>query len=100
MIQKITGNPIKALYDTQKAEMLGQVESTGSFGEMLKGSMDKLNQSQLDADSAINGFLKGDITDVHSVMIALQKADMNLRLALQVRSKVIQAYEEIVRMQI
>jgi len=100
MIQKITGNPIKALYDTQKAEMLGQAESTGSFGEMLKGSMDKLNQSQLDADSAINGFLKGDITDVHSVMIALQKADMNLRLALQVRSKVIQAYEEIVRMQI
>jgi flagellar hook-basal body complex protein FliE len=99
-IEKITLNPIRKAYDAQAGKMLGADSTDASFNDLLKGALQDLNQSQLAADAATKGFLSGEVTDVHKVMIALQKADINLRFALQVKNKLIQAYQQITTMQV
>jgi flagellar hook-basal body complex protein FliE len=101
VIDKIVGSPIRSLYDMQSKGILGIDDSQNvSFMDMLRDSLQKVNQSQLQSDQAIQSFLRGETSDVHTVMIEMEKADLNFRYAMQVRNKVIQAYEEIMRMQI
>ena len=60
----------------------------------------EVNSLQLQADRKIEEFATSPEKDVHGTMIALQKADLSLRMFLQVRSKLTAAYQEIMRMQI
>jgi flagellar hook-basal body complex protein FliE len=101
VIDKIVGSPLRSLYDLQSKDMLGTDESQPlSFMDMLRDSLQKVNQSQLQSDAAVQIFLRGETSDVHTVMISMEKADLNFRFAMQVRNKVIAAYEEVMRMQI
>ncbi|HDD44892.1 MAG TPA: flagellar hook-basal body complex protein FliE [Candidatus Desulfofervidus auxilii] len=70
-----------------------------SFGEILKTYLQKVNTEQKIADEMINRFLAGE-ADIHQVMIALEKAELSFQLMMQVRNKLIEAYHEIMRMQI
>lgn len=101
MIEKIYSSPIRRLYDIQVGNVTTEDNSpTVSFGSYLKDAIKELNASQLQADSSINSFIKGDQIDVHQVMLSMQKAELTLNLAMQLRNKVISAYEEIMRMQV
>lgn len=101
MIDKIYSSPIRALYDIQVGNSAPEENSPAvSFGSYLKDAIKGLNDSQLEADGAINGFIKGDRIDVHQVMLSMQKAELSLNLAMQLRNKVVAAYEEIMRMQV
>ena len=68
------------------------------FGKVIKGAIDNVNGMEKDADMSILNLLQGK-EEVHSTMIALQKADISMRMLLSVRNKVIEAYREIMRMQ-
>lgn len=72
----------------------------GSFGEMLKGAIGDVAKLQSEADEAIQELAAGENKDIHRTMIALEKADVSFQLMMQVRNKVIAAYEEIMRMQV
>jgi flagellar hook-basal body complex protein FliE len=101
VVEKMSLSPVRGLYEQYKSGMLAPEEDSGiSFTSVLKDSLKKLQQSQVEADAAIQGFLNGQISDVHKVMLTMQKADITLRLALQLRNKALQAYEEIMRMQV
>lgn len=101
MVEKISASPIRKLYENQSTALLKKDTSAKlSFGDLLKNAINRLNESQLDADNAIKTFLKGEIADIHKVMLVLAKANLNLRLAMQFRNKIISAYEEIMRIQI
>ncbi len=100
MIEKIYASPIRQLYDIQVGNTKEQNSATESFGSFLKDALGKLNSSQLEADGAITSFLRGESIDVHSVMVSIQKAELTLNLAMQLRNKVIDAYQEIMRMQV
>jgi flagellar hook-basal body complex protein FliE len=101
MIDKIVGSPLRSMFEMQSKAILGADDSQqASFMDMLRDSLQKVNQSQLQSDQAIQSFLRGETSDVHTVMIAMEKADLNFRFAMQVRNKVISAYEEVMRMQI
>lgn len=67
-----------------------------SFSKML----DEVNSLQMAADKKIEEFATSKEKDLHGTMIAMQKADVSLRLLLQVRSKLTSAYQEITRMQL
>lgn len=67
------------------------------FGSRLKSAIDEVNQNQHSADQAIEKVIKGEL-GIHEGMIALGKADRSLRLLLQIRNKVMEAYKEISRM--
>jgi flagellar hook-basal body complex protein FliE len=69
------------------------------FVETLRGAMDQVNQLQTAADNKMGALLEGNGMDVHSAMIAVEKADLSFELMMQVRNKIVQAYQEISRMQ-
>jgi flagellar hook-basal body complex protein FliE len=71
-----------------------QAEGPG-FKNLLQEQIDKVNQLQRDATEAMEDLATGGRDDVESVLIATQKADTAFRLLLQVRNKVLDAYEEV-----
>ena len=71
-----------------------------SFGQVLKQSLGEVNQLQNEADQAIDALATGQQADIHHTMIAMEKADVAFRLLMEIRNKVISAYETIMRMQV
>jgi len=69
------------------------------FVETLRGAMDQVEQLQGEADGKAAALLEGNGMDVHSAMIAVEKADLSFQLMMQVRNKIVSAYQEISRMQ-
>jgi flagellar hook-basal body complex protein FliE len=72
----------------------------GAFGDMLKQAVTEINQLQNNADKAITGVQLGQSGSIHEAMIALEKADISFRAMMQVRNKILDAYQEIMRMQV
>ena len=72
----------------------------GSFGEMMIEALNKVNNLQLQANSAIDNLVSGKTKNIHETMIAVEKADVAFRTMNQVRNKVIEAYREIMKMQV
>jgi|SRR5579871_4735166 len=71
----------------------------GDFYQTLDGLMNEVGGMQLDAESQVNDLLQGNGQDIHSAMIAVQKADLSFQLMMQVRNKIIQAYQTVSQMQ-
>lgn len=72
----------------------------GSFGEVLRGKLDSLAESQATADIASQQIATGDVEDLARNMMQVEQANVSLQLATQLRNKAIEAYQEILRMQI
>ncbi|MFH1081224.1 MAG: flagellar hook-basal body complex protein FliE [Pseudomonadota bacterium] len=70
------------------------------FADALNGAVAETNKLQREADSAAMNVLAGDTGSLHQAMIALEKADISFRTLLQVRNRVLEAYQEIMRMQV
>ncbi len=81
----------------QKSERITPNSSSG-FKEAMKTAIDNVNNMEKDGDKSIVNLIQGK-EDIHSTMIALQKADISMRMLLSVRNKVIEAYKEIMHMQ-
>ena len=73
---------------------------SGKFAEALSGSIAEVNQAQLVADDAAKQIAAGETKNLHEAMIKLEEADISLRLMVQVRNKAVEAYQEIMRMQV
>lgn len=71
-----------------------------SFGSVLNDALMKVNESQLISDDLTKKMITGEVTDLHQVTIAAEQASLMLNLSVQVRNKVIEAYQEVSRMQI
>ena len=74
--------------------------SGGSFAELLGNALQQVNEAQLAAQHAIQQVSTGDTDDLHDAIVAVETADLSLRLAAQVTQRALQAYQEIARMQI
>ncbi len=70
------------------------------FSDQLKQALGQLNQSQIESGIKTEMFVNGQIDELHDVMITAQKASLSMSLAVEVQGKVIDAYNEIMRMQI
>jgi flagellar hook-basal body complex protein FliE len=68
------------------------------FSEVLKSSVMKVNQLQIDADNLTNRLALGEVDDVSEVSIAVEKAELALRMMVQIRDKMLDAYQQISRM--
>ena len=80
------------------AAPLGSASAGGEgFGASLERLVEGVNQTNVAANAAVDGMLAGT-TDVHEAMIALQRADHTLQFSVQVRNKLMNAYQEIMRM--
>ncbi|MDM8534705.1 flagellar hook-basal body complex protein FliE [Clostridiaceae bacterium HSG29] len=71
-----------------------------NFAEMLNDAINKVNDEQVNADKMGELLAEGKVDNVHEVMIATQKAELTLNLAIEIKSKILEAYKEIMRLQI
>ena len=77
-----------------------QSGSEKSFAETLKAAVQNVNTLQKDADLAMQKLATGESKNIPEVMIATEKADIALKLMMQVRNKIIDAYHEVIKMQV
>ncbi len=75
-----------------------QVEQPGFFDTLTK-TLDQAQQVQSEADKKVAGLVTGKAADVQSTMVAVEKADLSFQLVMQVRNKIVAAYQEISQMQ-
>ena len=86
---------------TIKAENASSSKDAGpSFADTLKEAVNNVNQLSLDADRKAQELSTGKTDDIAGVMMAAEKADIALRAMVQVRNKIIDAYQEIMKMQV
>jgi flagellar hook-basal body complex protein FliE len=81
------------------APATGGAGGESGFGSVLADAIGRVEQFQQNADSSIAKFLSGEDEEVHKVALATEQASMSLDLFLQVRNKVVSAYQEVMRMQ-
>ena len=74
-------------------------EEQGSFLSTLQDSMAAVEGAQGDAENQVAQLLNGKGADLHSAMIAVEKADLSFQLMMQVRNKIVQAYQQVSNMQ-
>ena len=77
-----------------------EAKGPAGFGELLEKTISEVNQAQLESDKAVEQLHSGQAKNIHETMIALEKADISMRLVVQIRNKVVDAYQEIMRMQV
>ena len=78
----------------------GQESAKGDFGAHLNKALGEVNDLQQKADQAIQQLVGEGKGDLQDTMVALEKADVSFRLMMQIRNKVLEAYPEIMRMQV
>jgi len=72
----------------------------GGFGEHLHDALRQVDSLQHQADQAINRLATGERQSLHDTMIALEQADTSFKLMMQIRNKIVEAYHEVLRMQV
>ena len=90
---------LESLSNTVPTANQKEIQSPESFGKMLARSLNEVNQLKLNADEAINDLAAGKQKNIHQTMIAMEKADVAFQLLMQIRNKIISAYETVMRMQ-
>lgn len=73
---------------------------SGNFEDILKSVLDTANNSQINAENETQKLVNGDAGSIDEVMISASEAELDLELAVQIRNKLVDAYQEINRMQI
>jgi flagellar hook-basal body complex protein FliE len=82
-----------------KLSPLEPAKTEGSFSGVLTNALQQVNQLSTGADQQISSLLSGANTDMSSVMIAVEKADVSFQLMMQLRNKIVSAYQDIEKMQ-
>lgn len=91
---------IKALQGPVSPGRISAQTDGPTFADTLTSSLAKVNDLQKEADAAIKDFVSGETRNITETMIAVNKADLAFRLTMQVRNKIVEAYQEVLRTQI
>jgi len=86
----------------QSAGMNGVAGEAGTvnFGDLLKSQLQKVEDAQIRADGLTQQLVSGESVELHDVLIATQEAKLMLEMTMQVRNKVVEAYKEMMTMQL
>ena len=77
-------------------KVLGKTDK--SFYDLLSNSIQEINKLQVNANEQVAKLARGEIQDVHQVMIAAQEANLTFSMMMQIRNKIVEAYQEIIKM--
>jgi flagellar hook-basal body complex protein FliE len=72
---------------------------TGEFKNVLSAAIDEVGKAQNGAAQTVESFLKGEGGDLHSTILNVQRADLEFDMFMQVRNKIVSAYQEVMRLQ-
>ncbi len=93
-------NPITALTPTAAAQKTSASGNTRQVAQTFESMLSSLNQSQLNSDELVQKMAQGESVDLHTVMIGLEENNVNFNVALGIRDRLVDAYREIMRMQV
>jgi flagellar hook-basal body complex protein FliE len=88
-----------AAQSAPQTSAIGPGQTFQNFGDLLGQALDAVNGTQAQADAAATALVTGQSTDIHTVMIDMQKAKTTFDLAVQVRNKSLDAYNELMHTQ-
>ena len=88
----------KGMISPQPVQGIKTEKDSESFSTVLNKFVDDVNSLQNNADKSIEKLAAGEITDVHQVMIAVEEANTAMEFMLEIRNKIVEAYQEIMRM--
>ncbi|MDR1508947.1 MAG: flagellar hook-basal body complex protein FliE [Synergistaceae bacterium] len=105
MIEEMRIEPVKIPKELDIQAKMGGIHKSSkpksaTFSEVLRNSVRKVNELQLDADNLTNRLALGEVDDISEVSIAVEKAELALRLMVQIRDKMVDAYQQIARMSV
>ena len=86
--------------DVSKLSGLKLSESSNSFGSWIGREMNSINQQIQNAEVQVQRLAAGEEDNLHHIMLTVEKAKLSFELALQVRNKLLEGYQEIMRMQV
>ncbi len=93
-----------AIRSIQPGEALGKQNlakaPSEDFGKMLTDALKEVNQAQQDSRSMQNDLMANQPVDIDDLMITMEKASIAMQLTMQVRNKLLEAYQEVSRMQV
>lgn len=96
--------PSPSVFQTDILNSNKGIKETEKSGESFKGifekSLDQINQKQIEAEKSQEAFIKGDNVDIHDVMLKGAEAKLSLQFAVEARNKLLDAYQEINRIQL
>ncbi|HNW46048.1 MAG TPA: flagellar hook-basal body complex protein FliE [Thermotogota bacterium] len=96
-----SANPIQRVSRVgQTPRQAEKSEIEPDFMKILQQALEETNADQYEAERAADEFAAGRLSNIHDVLISAEKAAMSLRLTLEVRNKIVDAYREIMRMQL
>jgi flagellar hook-basal body complex protein FliE len=94
-------NPLQQLKSLEtKLQQQGKTTSPTDFAQVLSKAIVDVDQAQHFSNEQVEKVLSGEVEDVHTAMIAMKKAEMSFQMMMQVRNKLVEAYQEIMRMQV
>lgn len=91
-------SPLKPLGDLGQTGSEGAVEGP-DFANILKQALQEVDAAQHSAEQEVRNLMTGESTDMHTAILAVQKADVSFQMMMAVRGKLIDAYREVMRMQ-
>ncbi len=94
--------PLSPIAGAAKPGLGGESRGTEGqlgFGDLLKQALQEVNQASIQSEDEARNLMTGESADMHSAMLAVQKADLSFQMMMAVRSKLIDAYREVMRMQ-
>lgn len=98
-----TPNPLKGLSqvdEIRKSNESPQKSTLDGVSQTFSDILNGLNESQAAADNLVQQMAAGEDVDLHEVMIALEENDINFKVAMGIRDKLVDAYREVMRMQV
>jgi len=97
----MVNNISSVISNAQSINSIGSTkESTSSFSNILSDALDNIQETEAEAETANEALLTGESDDIHTALIAAQKAEIAVSVAVEVRDRVIEAYNSIIDMQV
>lgn len=81
-------------------QVVNKEKSKINFSDVIGDAIEKVNDSQVNANNKIEGLIKGENVTMHEVMLSVQESQMSMQLMLEVRNKLFDAYQEVNRVQL
>lgn len=85
--------------DYQETKTL-ETENKNNFGDFLKNAVNEVNNMQIESENYKQKLVIGEVDNLHDLSIATEKANVSLQVVMSVRNKIVEAYKEIMRIQI
>jgi flagellar hook-basal body complex protein FliE len=93
-------SPVASIPGLTSIQTSSQSSQPGAFQNVLNGAIQTIESANTDATVAVQKFLTGENEELHTAALAVQKATITFDLGLQVRNKVVDAYQQIMQMQV